>query len=179
MQTIPLNIMTPLTLTVLFNRLLVSLLGSLGISQADIARELGLSRSHVSSWYVGRRKLPDPYYATLICLIKHSLEHAESTKEFASIQHTTLEAWQLLATDARRALMQAHTLCTDVPVGLSASQWTPCMLRNLLQRAEDYRAYSQIWVRVCQFPHEKLTPSDVEEGGRACTLQNSLPSFVS
>jgi transcriptional regulator with XRE-family HTH domain len=55
-------------LPITFGKRLLEFLDLSGVHQAAVARELGLSRSHVSSWYIGRRRVLTSHYQMLMPL---------------------------------------------------------------------------------------------------------------
>jgi transcriptional regulator with XRE-family HTH domain len=146
-------------LPIAFGKRLLEFLAVAGVHQAAVARELGLSRSQISSWYVGRRRLLISHYQTLLRLADRvAAERVDAlarrgdpvTAETLQADRSLYEALRSMLDERREILHQVldtitnacQTIATEhrtAPVG----QWPDVTQDRIAAAGAELVAYSQ------------------------------------
>lgn len=95
--------------------LLLDIAHALGLSQAAVARHLGISKSQVGRWHIGSRPMPAKYLVSVCQLLDYQQQHGVPADTFTQLQalnqkldaHITAYRGEVEAYVARGAALRA------------------------------------------------------------------------
>jgi transcriptional regulator with XRE-family HTH domain len=169
---------------------LLALVKGLGLSQAEVARQLGISRNLVNAWHLGRRRITYDHYRELLRLTNSELhtqlnaralrgdpqtrEALQDDLDFYSLIYEALAEWQQVRAEVMDTLTQAHQILYTQP-HIPAEQWTPHTQDVLLDAAAMLVAYSKVRQNVDEFGDLLLQEHCAAKIDRLRILEEGLP----